>query len=364
MRKVNIMKNEFGAASMLTIIFLALVMTIVTISYVRLSVSEQRQATDDDLSTRAFYAAESGIEDGKRALQAYLNNPSATNFDDLNGEECKPPENAGLSPALDPDGNEIVEVSVDPNLDAAYTCHLIDTSPGDVQGELTAWGESLYVPLRVAPGDNYDRIIISWHINGTDSPISFSNNNGKDLPQSSSWGLPAMLRTRIFSTPVGGFGRNNIEDQMGFLNPASSTEATNLVSLNRQIRNATCDDSTSGYACSITITGINDVRNNYLRIQALYNDTFVRVQLYNGSTPVDFDDVQAVIDVTGRANDVYQRLEARVSLTVTDTFQLPDYALLSGEDICKNFLVTDDPGDFVALNPGLAANINSSCRNP
>lgn len=349
---------------MLTIIFLAMVMTIVTISYVRLSVNEQRQSTDDDLNTRAFYAAESGIEDGKRAIQAYLNN-SMTEAE-LNGDVCAPPASSSFTPVLDSDGDSIVLVSEDPNVDSAYTCHFIDMAPGDVRAELTAWGDSLFVPLRTANNDPFDRVVISWHEEGDDQPDSYNNasNNSKSLPQTSAWDLPAMLRTRLFSVPSAGFSRNDIDDQMGFLNPSSASDAISVSNLDRSIFNVVCNQSLSEYNCSATITGINSSRLNYLRIQALYQNTHIRVQLFNGSgTPVVFEDVQAEIDVTGRANDVFKRLQARVSLAPEDPFELPDYALLSGEDICKNFLVTDDPSDFSGLNPTISgANSNSSCR--
>ena len=60
MKKLN---NQQGVVSFFTVIFITLLLLILTTAYIRLMVNEQRQATDNDLSSRAFYAAESGVND-------------------------------------------------------------------------------------------------------------------------------------------------------------------------------------------------------------------------------------------------------------------------------------------------------------
>ena len=62
-----------------------------------------------------------------------------------------------------------------------------------------------------------------------------------------------------------------------------------------------------------------------------------------------FDKVQTIIDSTGRANDVYQRVESRIE-TFNSDFPFPDYTLTLGQgdgegaSLWKNFIISSDSG--------------------
>lgn len=321
--------NQRGAVSMLTVIFLALLLTIITTSFVRLSVTEQRQSIDDDLTTRAFYAAESGVEDAKRAI-AEFQEGNITEAE-LYGNECRPAQ--GLSSDLDL-----------ANLATEYTCQLIDLSPADFQAALDEW-QSVTIPLRGV--DPFSQITIEWHIYDG-GPYSRRASSATNLPRVSAWGdAPAMLRAGFFSVPsAAGFNGSDVSLSTVFINPDSSGSTVDPFSAANDgtVVNGGCTSSPveGEYACSMTLSNFNSSRDNYLRLQSLYKGTNVRVTL--GGTL--FDDVQAVIDVTGRAGDVFRRVEARVSL-INNEYPLPDIALWSNSEICKDFTVTDDVADYV-----------------
>jgi hypothetical protein len=95
----------------------------------------------------------------------------------------------------------------------------------------------------------------------------------------------------------------------------------------------------------------SSVRNqgaSFLHISLLYGipNTSLSVMMCenaNCSTVANFVGVQARIDSTGRANDLFRRIESRVELVDT-RFPIPEFALqVSGDgdsDIIKNFWVT------------------------
>jgi hypothetical protein len=351
--------NQRGAVSFLTVIFLAMLLTTITISFVRLSINEQRQATDDDLTNRAFYAAESGVEDAKRAIEMLQNGTLTT--PQLNGIDCAPPLAGGFS-------SDLID---DPAVDSEYTCQLIDMEAPNFQAELDAW-ESVTVPL-VGVNTSWNNIEIRWHIvgngPGTDGSVTPRPSSGTPptLPRVTSWNAQwaAMLRSNVFDIPASGnLNRSSYNSRSGFVNPGNAPVPTVALTsgLDKQIINAGCSAgaATNEYACTAVINGFSPgAREYYLRLQSIYRPTHIQVTLRNNAVAVDLAGVQAVVDVTGRAGDVYRRVEARVDLAGS-SYPFPDFALMSANDICKNFAVTDDPDDFDDLNTA----ITTSCTTP
>lgn len=324
--------TERGAVSMLTVIFLALLLTIITTSFVRLSITEQRQSIDDDLTTRAFYAAESGVEDAKRAIAEFQAGQPVT----LNEDVCQP-------------ASVVTNGLLSSDLDAEYTCQLIDLSPANFQDDLDPW-EAVTIPLSGA--DPFSSVLIEWHIHEEGQPYDRRANGQQFLPPVGSWNggnasrtFPAMLRAAVFSHPAGNsFTPGQVQQAAVFINPASTASNTNPFSNDGSIINGGCAPRTptpGQYACRVTLTNINSSRTNYLRLQALYRATDVQVTLVGTL----LEDVQAIVDVTGRAGDVFRRIEARVSL-INQEFPFPDIALWSNSDICKDITVTNDVSDY------------------
>jgi hypothetical protein len=104
------------------------------------------------------------------------------------------------------------------------------------------------------------------------------------------------------------------------------------------------------YACSVSIKlqapvdGNVNNRGAYLRLSALYNATHYTIQLSNGPTPALFDNVQPVVDSTGRANNLFRRVSSRIELKGAMAY--PEAAIDIAGGLCKNFLVTDNAADY------------------
>ena len=104
-----------------------------------------------------------------------------------------------------------------------------------------------------------------------------------------------------------------------------------------------------GYACTVKLQlpdpiGAGD-RTAFLRLSALYNKTNYRVTLLNDATSVKFNAVQPEIDSTGRANDLFRRVQTRVELTDIN-FPYPAAAVDVNGNLCKDFRVTDNTADY------------------
>ena len=337
MRKLK--HNERGAVSLITVILLAIILSMITTGMLRLSIKDARQSTDDDLTNRAFFAAESGISDAVRFIREHLDD----NTFDLLGDECAPPS---IEAITNPETGAKEVVIGDPALDTAYTCQLIDLTPRVVSGTLTGSEDTAQIPLR------FDRsrpaptsVTIRWHNEDDSLVYAASAGRGKSLPQAVDWDFPAMLRANVFGTPRGSnFNAGDVRNYITFLNPEGVDEASGITAADGNIVNANCQPGfifDGSYACEATLNigGLFSSHDMVIRLSAIYRSARFSLTLNNGQ---EFVDTQAIVDVTGRSNDVYRRVRASVSLD-DGVNLLPNTAIKSAEDICKLVNVKSAP---------------------
>jgi len=375
--------REKGAVSLFIVIFTALLMTIVTIGFVRLMVQDQQQATTSDLSQSAYDSAQAGVEDAKRLLlldQSCRNGTAAptvncaavaaalTPAPGQSQTECNTLAQGGI--VAETNNETIVQQSAgDSALDQAYTCVKVAVDTDDYLGDLET-NESIVVPLRSA--SPFTQIELSWF---SDKDISSQTNDptigfpstGSDvsLPRvGSQWqfNYPALLRTQIiqagnsfqlsdFDDSSGG-GKSNANTLFLYPSETGATTKSFAVDARQSPLNAPqpirCKNSIAGggYACTVTLqlqepaSGGTANRNAYLRLSALYNKAHFSLALKDSTGgAVSFSNVQPEVDATGRANDLFRRVVARIELR--DDFVYPDAELDVTGDLCKNFTVTD-----------------------
>jgi len=365
----NLLDNQRGAVALITVVFMALLLTVVTTSFIRITINEQRQATDDDLTKRAFFAAESGIEDAKIALDRYLNE---TGYGDLqlHGDTCEKADLPGdTDPIEDTDG-----------IQADYTCQLISVIGPSFRAKFDPW-TSQSIPLEAVDStgapDDFTSMTLRWHEPVDDgSPFGRRGAGVTDFPDIDAWdsaGFPALIRLQFTTYPYtsgdpgSSFNRGDVDNRVVFINPSSSGvgsvfDFTNSA-VDGHLISGTCSDTASvspgGYACEVTFDGFADAsRNTHVRISALYAQANVEVVLDGGDA--DMANASAIIDVTGQAGDVYRRVQVVVGLTGRDL--LPDAAVTSADDVCKDFFVTDLDTEFNAINPTIDAYGTRLCR--
>jgi Tfp pilus assembly protein PilX len=384
MKRFISQSNERGAVSLFVVIFAALLMTVVTVGFVQLMVKDQQQATSSDLSQSAYDSAQAGVEDAKRLLlldQACRNGTAAPTVNcatiatalavapGSSETSCDTLARAGI---VGEDNDEtIIQQSDTDNaskLDQAYTCVKVGINTDDYKGQIALNGSDI---IPITGVSNFNSVEISWFSREdisatTTSPTIGFPTTGADVslpPVGSRWqfNYPSLLRAQLIQTGDS-FQLDDFDDSAAgnrsnantlFLYPSATGLVNKSFALDarrspsnapQQVR---CNTSfvDGEYACTVTITLPNprdgDVanRNAYLHLGALYNGAHFSLRLKNGNNYVQFNGVQPQIDSTGRANDMFRRISARVELK--GDFTYPEAAIDMQGNLCKNFTITD-----------------------
>lgn len=383
-------KFERGGVSIFIVVFTALLVAVVSTSFTQVMLRNQRQANNNDLSQSAYDSALAGVEDAKRALvrlkQCNLAADTSSECNKLrnaladNKKSCRMLEDAGV---VTFDDQKEVPVG-DASMNQAYTCVITQVATPSYEGKLEK-DESVLIPLDATGAAYVSTVKLSWFTekdrpNGVDElpqpatiPTTFPT-----LPASAAWNptSPPIMRSQLIQYKAGSIDLEEF-DKAGtpnastlFLYPSigggnqdfSSDGRRAEDSRNRPADVECTDAPDERYACSTQLTlpypeGCNDdscVKRAFLQLTSLYNKANYKVELCGdaGCSPanvLDFDNVQPRVDSTGRASDLFRRVEARVAL---DSYPepYPGAALQVSGDLCKNFFVTGnakdyDPGD-------------------
>ena len=399
--------KQRGAVSLFVVVFSALLITVVTVSFVRIMVQDQQQASTTDLSQSAYDSAQAGVEDAKRALLQYQSMCNSGSVDcatvkaEMNKQLCNTALSklADVSDLLAKDNNEVKIQTGDTNkLDQAYTCVKIILDTPNYIGSLSA-DESKIIPL--ISDKFFDTVQIEWF---SSDDISSSNNfnislqgvGSTPLLAKNTWAVggnrPPIMRTQLMQFGSS-FNLDNFDDinsadgsdaNTVFLYPSGSTGIANQsvtaigspgpdtrAFINRDIRQAAsgtplpikCSGNLGGggFACTAklqlpTPIGGGD-RTAFLRLSAIYNKTNYQVTLLDSTKSCDqatgtglgcvkFSAVQPEIDSTGRTNDLFRRVSTRVELTDIN-FPYPEAEVDVSGSFCKNFMVTNNPADYI-----------------
>lgn len=374
-----------GAVAIFSVVFATLLIMIVTVSFLTLMIGDQRQSTNADLSESAYDSAMAGVEDAKRLIAERVGcyGQSSARCQVVNGlfsgahgrTECTAIIDAGI--AGNSGDTEVKIGGTDSEaLNQAYTCVEISMNTDDYLGTLASGSSgSSMIPLRGA--SSFSQVRISWYDQSDRSGRTASLSSGAasvlPLPPQVDWSreTPPVLRATI-TRPGSSFEAahfNTARSATAFLYPASNgLDDTSVIggSLDmtthdapRDLNNGTklsrsgpkaihCSDSLQllqRYFCRATLDLGSNTNSAFLTLGSIYNKASYRVELLDSSGDVVlFNNVQPSVDSTGRASDIFRRVDARVELRQEVVY--PDAALSTVGDICKDFSLTDNVDDF------------------
>lgn len=379
--------EQKGAASIFVVIFAALTLSLITTSFMAVIMQQLRSATDNDLSQSAYNSAMAGVEDAKLALSS----------GQIGTESCKA---TSMVNAPDENGEWKIGLSSASSIDQAYTCVDINQRTNDVEKNINIksgdyiklkgvsdvksivleWtrksdyrdSSSTLVQARdYNPTNNttFDRYIDTGASNRVTAPYLRANyiklGPDKGSVQLSNYDK-AEYNFSVFAKPNVSRSAPSSDNT---LSPPVHTGLTvpqgEVVNNYPQLVGCSSGQFNLGnYACSAKIKLKNELPKGdiaYIWTDFIYSDPSklkdgssmsVRVTMYDSSNKaVDFDGVQPRVDSTGRANDVFRRVSARVEQRNGSVIEAPNYTIdldssggasspsSDGGSLCKNFSV-------------------------
>lgn len=363
--------RQSGAVSLFAVIFGAMLLTIVTIGFMRLMIMDQRQSSNNDLSQSAYDAALAGVEDAKRVVRAaQTGNIQAAGV--LSGPiNCNMVAASGVVGGS-ASGDTIIQTGTGAGkrFDQAYTCVKITMKSQDFIYK-SIEDKSQLIPLRAT--SSFNKISIEWYRRDDESNLGGANavnteiSTTGELPARNSWhsNTPQLMRAQLINpgptfslstldtTGVTSFLRPNVlrSDVAGQDGTAVSgktldrpratdgnehNNGTNIVSCSKTFK------FSGEYSCKAVID-VDEIaagsETAFLRLTSIYKGGSVKVSLQKtDGTIVNFDGVQPIVDSTGRASNLFRRVEAR--LQIGDDFAYPDNAIELKNSLCKDFSVS------------------------
>lgn len=353
--------GENGMASIIITMVTMVVISLIVLGFATISRREQTQTLDRQLSTQAFYAAESGVEDARKVIQknlaTYSSVPSKTSCTNDTAVGLHIPYPTGAQTIIDAPNN------------VSYGCLLVDPSPPSL---VFTGLDSNTTVVPINPVSNINKIVITWEptappTGGTpvgDCPGALANS----FSLQSKWKCGyALMRVDMVPTQ-GPVTRAGLQagQATAFFEPAMSGGAPGNFAYSANVAKpnlikANCN-SGSYTQCTATINALGGTNNFTLRLNSLYTPSNVTITAFNGGAQVNLSGAQALIDTTGKASDVLRRIKVRLPLKSNDG-PLPSFAIQSNGSLCKRFMATPgyykNAGDVVApIDPS-----NPMCDN-
>jgi len=383
LKKPNLKK---GATSIIVTVFTIILFSIITIGFTRLILSEVLQTTNASLSKSAYDSALAGVEDAKIALLKYhdcLNKGyNATSpgecgriisfmQDGIRKQDCSTVANV-LSRTTDDQHGVIIQEVQNSQEDGgnaasrlqAYTCVTIQEDLADYRSTISSDTRTRIVPLRTDQIQDLRYINIKW-FSDTNYTAQLRSGNSLHwdrhdglLPKGQNSLVPPLISAAFFQSDrnfnLGEFNiassENSTNRAMLFFKPTNDGKGRNDIPANEvadtfdknsnHLFSTNCHEG--AFFCSVTFEVPNTYRNStdrnpattFLLLSLPYGapETDFSVSLYNSRhESINFTSVQARVDSTGRANDLYRRVESRVELVDT-YFPYPEFAIQLNDD--------------------------------
>lgn len=388
-------KTKQGMASIYVVVFVTMLIGVITLSFLRIMLSESGRTEKSTLADSAMNSAMAGVEDAKTILTRYNECIASGGA----GSDCSKIEAAVASATEDCDlgssteGESAIGFTGDGYSgsinDQAYTCVNL-TVEGDFVKAIDDSNPVLVVPMRIKDASqigSVEGVRITWQSNGVESYDEYGNflneansnttsalNNknvkavlgGKGVTDSSSSNISKAngLKVTLIQTSAGysnddfyASDSNNGQTNRATVMLLPSNSGTSEVNQKALLESA---DKTYNAPISVNCTtdhictadlhfpqpkGGNRIQDTFfLVISRVYSEPVidtVTVKMYKDeahTVEVPFFNVQPIVDSTGRAGDLVRRVEVRLGSNAGQFVPLAELTVDGGLD--KDFFVT------------------------
>lgn len=349
--------DERGFASLVIAIVLVLILSLITVGFAELMRHEQRSALDKQLSSQAYYAAESGVNDAAKAISdGYLGAKTG----------CLPGQGVDNNPAYATGLADLSSNSVDfsNHTSSTYPCLLINPYPPNLYYNPITTEQSRTLEFTAIDSGGtvsaVTSIKISWQDAQKNTSFSGDCTSSNNFTSMANWGHVGVLRAMVVPITSSGLDRTSLTNAAftGFLcpndggggspAPGNANYGASIGANNAGIiANGNCSSaSTQPQYCNVSLTNLPPNQSTFfMNLRSIYASTQVTITAYNGGTPLRLKDAQTLVDSTGKAQDVLRRVQVRIPST--NGYDIPDGV---HGDVCKQLDL--DPNNTTSNGAG------------
>jgi hypothetical protein len=316
----RIARNQRGIASLMVTTVLILVIGLIIIGFSQTTRRNQRETLDRQLTSQAFYAAETAINSVKAKIDAA-------------GVGVPVPEKTACEPTS-PSYPETFNSSGtfgSTNTNISVTCLLVRSNLESLYYPNVNQTKSTIVPA-ISNSGNFNKLVLRWdNKDNIANPSAGCTSN--NLPSTSNWNCGyGILRVDLAAPPPAA-----VQAMTTFFiprnNPGVTSIAFNPAGSGGGVINGNCDDT----ECTAEITGLNG-NSYYLRLLSVYKDASVTIEAQTTAGANVRLSGQVIVDATGKAGDVLRRVQVRLPVGGQSTANMPNFAIESNGSLCKRFI--------------------------
>lgn len=330
---LKILSDQRGMVAIVVTSVLMVVISLIVIGFSQVTRRQQRTALDHQLSTQAFYAAESGANLAKKVVQASLASGS------------QPPEKSDCPEDANYTGYSL---SSPPNPEIKITCLLVTSKLSYQKFDNVSMNNPVVSRIQADTG-NIGEIGISWE---SAAGTTLAGCSGQvTLPTSTNRGgcTQPLLRVDLVKLFSGtGLSQASLQASQYtvFLSPNNSGSTNTPITYsaggvgNVQPVGCVPVPATDRFKCTALINGLGGGPGDSfgLRVMSIYGNSNVVLfanDVAHGS--LTLTNGQVLIDSTAKAIDTLRRIQVRYM--PSSTTNTPDFALIGTNGVCKRFTI-------------------------